>query len=360
MKRKVFSFVFALILCLGLAIPVSAAESNQQNPKYGRDPNNYSGRGSFVKDEEYFYYVSRGKYNETTRQFQPDKIVKQSIDGQNKTVIYTSNTQIGNEPVPLTGSLINLMDEYLYFKDGYDNIYRLKTDGTFVDCIYQRDPNRNDYIFNIRQMLVIDDRLYLTWDNDTTHQTDLISMKLDGSDIKTVENKNFTTNFVAYGEWLYFENTGQYFCYNIHTGATNTVRLPKGNNEFDGEYIGYVNLEGISADGRVHYTEVYTLPGVVVWKFFGDHYSSMPDGTDWRREKSLAGNNLSYLIVGNDYLYYSDDCYIYKSSLYDEDSPVRIMDRPVENGSGLGFGYHNGYINDYNDYYDFGFYRVVN
>lgn len=338
MKRKMLCFALVLMMCFGLSIPALAAEDSQYTPKYGRDPNNYdvAGRSAFVTDGEYFYYISHGGYSEATGQFLPDKIVKQSIDGQTQTFIYTSDVKIGNQPVSLSSSF-NLMDGYLYFKDECDNIYRLKTDGTFVDCIFKRDPNRNDYIYNIRQMLVIDDRLYLIWANHITFQNDLISMKLDGSDVKTVENKNFLTYFVARGEWLYFGGNGEYFCYNIHTGATKTFYKTVGSGES-------IQLVGFSDDGRVHYTVSYTHGLVINWEFFGKHYSSMPDGSDYRQEKELVGNNYSYWIVGNDYLYYADDGYIYKSSLYDEDTPIRITDKAVESRPGRDFGYHNGFV----------------
>lgn len=321
MKKRLFIALVMLMLIVAFAIPAQALQGAQ----YGSHPNNDT--NYFVTDGEYYYFKAFGSCDEKDN-YTPYRIMKQSITSGAQSVLYYADGE--NDIYDL-----NLLDGWIYFSSGWDgNVYRIGTDGKNLTHIYTaRQPGNTSLIVNVYNILVADSKIYLTCSAQTAenyNQQQLVSVNLDGS--------NPTIIFKAAGI--------------IHslTIYDNQVFAGYGNSVFRYDIVGktssHFTLQGVSND-RNYQLQVSTAGRLYLYHSRADIgndvdslYSFNLDGSDLKRESTVYD---WYIIVGNDIYYYASDENIYKTSLQNGGTPVKISSAPLGR-TGKYFTYSNGYL----------------
>ena len=325
MKKTCTLLAMLLILGLFFVTPAFASTSIE----YGRQPN--PSEGQFVTDGTYGYYF-RHSYEKSNGKVVPYAIMKQPLSGGVAEEIYTLSSS-----GTMYTDYLNYLDGWLYFCIGLDGeICKIKTDGTGFTCIHVlRHKEYKGFSCSPMDMLIINDRLYYTFDNNVnnTRKRDLIELNLNTLNATCIyTTSGAMADLTAFGKNLFWVE-GNIICkYNIETHNITKFTIKRD----DGYKINASNLCTTST-GKLY---IYDVPAT---NGSGEGFFSFnQDGTNMKNEKIIGR---SYTIINND-IYYWENGHIYKESLHNNVGRTKITDREFGR-TGKYFTYHNGYIYAY-------------
>ncbi len=236
------------------------------------------------------------------------KIYKSRPDG-------TELTQLNHE----NSGYLNVLGDWIYYLSFSDNnLYKMRTDGTMREPVYENQWNA--YGIN-----VVGDWIYFV---DRGRSWKIFKVRHDGTELARIDDglhgfKNFFINVVD--DWIYYYRMCDQKLYRIRTDSTeNSLLVDDKVNEFNvaGDWVYYVNLDDnmyiykVRIDGTER-TRIVDMASSNInvaddWIYFAnivcfeqncqEIYRIKTDGTEPELLRQARANNI---FVVDDWLYYS-------------------------------------------------------
>lgn len=248
MKGK---FKVLLILCLSLVTLVGCSTNKSNGKNSSNGTNNTNSTNSIVSNKtakslgnNYNNLANNGSVdisNGWIYYSMADGLYRCKQDGTKKERIYFTNPKYGNNGNVFN---INVVDDWIYFS--YDGYYKIKTDGSELEQLFQEDhvptnyilnnkvynssgftinmdgSNRKELFENVYGVSVYSGSYYIDGQNiyfaspqsdpltNRTTSYNLVKSDLDGKNVKTIAKDTRADYIEGSGKWLYYYNVNNH------------------------------------------------------------------------------------------------------------------------------------------------------